>query len=336
MANPSSLLMDRHALVTAVVEPFEMGVVMSMFLFGGLCFQVWSYISEYNDQIFIKILVGLTWCLVLAHNVVGITALHVMTVGHFGDYVNLIFFPRLLSISLMLSALVSTSTQCFFAYRLRKLSESLVLPVICGILALLRITGIFGIAWLARLHPNILPTQFKVQYNWLIIATMTLSASVDILVASALMITLWRRRTGVLQQAQKVVDRVILWVFQTGLLTSLSTITMVITYFVYESLTWVAIYFVTGSLFAISLLASLNARQRISEGLKGSVDGSILFPPTFAIMGKGPSMHGDLQLSSQGVPVIFQPGERLGLEGRTQPTTIHWRCPTCEKDSVNV
>ncbi|KAH8825567.1 hypothetical protein DL96DRAFT_117830 [Flagelloscypha sp. PMI_526] len=323
--------MDRHALVAAVVEPFEMGVVMSMFLFGGLCFQVWSYVSDYNDRIFIKVLVGLTWSTMLAHNVVGITALHALTVGHFGDYVNLVFFPKLLPISLMLSAIVSTSTQCFFAYRLRLLSESLILPSICGILAILRITGVFSIAWLARLHPNIIPTQFKAQYNWLIVATMTLSASVDILVASALMTTLWKRRTGVLEQAQKVVDRVILWIFQTGLLTSLSTITMVITFYTYDSLTWVAIYFVTGPLFAISLLASLNARQRISEGLKGSLDGSILFPPTFTIMSKGPSMHGDLQLSSQGVPVI-----RQGLERRTQPTTLHWRCPTCDKDSVNV
>jgi hypothetical protein len=47
----------------------------------------------------------------LAHNVVGITALHALTVGHFGDYVNLVFFPKLLPISLMLSAIVSTSTQ---------------------------------------------------------------------------------------------------------------------------------------------------------------------------------------------------------------------------------
>ncbi|KAH8825570.1 hypothetical protein DL96DRAFT_1557220 [Flagelloscypha sp. PMI_526] len=185
--------MDRQALVTAVVEPFEMGVVMSMFLFGGLCFQVWSYISEYNDRIFIKITVGLT-C---------------------GNYIIAVNDGRTLWRLLELNLLPKTPFYFPYAlcYRIHLNAKSFILPTICGILAFLKMTGIFGIAWVSRLHPNITPIQFKAEYNWLIIATLTLSACVDILVASALMTTLWKRRTGVLQQTQKMVDRVILWVF---------------------------------------------------------------------------------------------------------------------------
>lgn len=57
-----------------------------------------------------------------------------------------------------------------------------------------------------------------------------------------------------------MIDRLILWAIQTGLLTSIATVTMLILFIMVANLAWLAVFLIIPQLFSNSLMASLNAR----------------------------------------------------------------------------
>ncbi|KAH8825569.1 hypothetical protein DL96DRAFT_117871 [Flagelloscypha sp. PMI_526] len=270
----------QHA-VNSVVAPYELGILISMLLFGGVTFAARSYFSEFDDRVSTKILVGFTWCIMLAHIIFGIIAVHDMTVVHYGDYTTLIYYPKFIYVNLALSGILSTTTQSFFAFRLWKLSRSIVVPFFCWVLSTTRLSTILSLSIQSMIVPPAERTveRFKQKHHWLIVSTMILSVSVDVIITTSLISQLRSRRCSeLLARTRRVLDRLILWTLQTGLLTSASTITMAVTYLTLDNFAWLALLYTSASLFAVSLLASLNARTKTRNALQKSVDGSLLFP----------------------------------------------------------
>ncbi|KAH8832475.1 hypothetical protein DL96DRAFT_1582248 [Flagelloscypha sp. PMI_526] len=271
----------RHA-VAAVVIPYELGILMSMFLLGVLTVAARSYFNKFKDRIFIKILVTFIWCITLAQVILGILAVQDMTVEHYGDYANLAYFPKFVNVNLILSGLVCLTTQWFFAYRLWRLSHSLIIPLICWTLMIALVGMVLTTVVLLTVVPQSERTfQFFTQtHRPLIVAILVISAAVDILITTSLMSYLWLQRRGIFERTKKIVDRLILWTFQTGLLTCTCTVAMLVTYLTMDNFVWLGILYTKPGLFALSLLASLNGRRSTSKAFQESIDSSILFPPS--------------------------------------------------------
>ncbi|KAH8801818.1 hypothetical protein DL96DRAFT_1823604 [Flagelloscypha sp. PMI_526] len=177
--NPSSISEEtrvalQHA-VNSVVAPYELGILISMLLFGGVTFAARSYFSEFDDRVSTKVLVGFTWqvCIMLAHIIFGIVAVHDMTVVHYGDYATLIYYPKFIYVNLALSGILSTTTQSFFAFRLWKLSRSIVVPFFCWVLSTTRLSTILSLSIQSMIVPPAERTVegFKQKHHCMVVHT---------------------------------------------------------------------------------------------------------------------------------------------------------------------
>ncbi|KAF7331003.1 Saposin B-type domain-containing protein [Mycena venus] len=86
---------------------------------------------------------------------------------------------------------------------------------------------------------------------------------VDFIVAVALCAQLWqcRTRSGV-KTTQQAIDSLLAWTINTGLLTSAASIMMVIFFVTMANFAWLTMLLVIPRLFANSMIASLNGRNK--------------------------------------------------------------------------
>jgi hypothetical protein len=90
-----------------------------------------------------------------------------------------------------------------------------------------------------------------------------LNAACDIMIAAAMVFLLLRSRTG-LKQTNTIVNRLVLFVVNTGLLTSLFATAAIVCLLASPHTLWyAAFFFITPRLYANSLFATLNARASI-------------------------------------------------------------------------
>ncbi|KAH8813453.1 hypothetical protein DL96DRAFT_520357 [Flagelloscypha sp. PMI_526] len=247
----------RHA-VNDIVAPYGLGILMSVFLLGGVTAEARSYFKKFEDRIFLKLLVVFIWCTMLAHVIFGILSVQDMTLVHYGDHSNLIYYPKFINVNLIFAGIISVTTQSFFAYRLWKLSRSLIIPLLCWTLMIALVSLVLAMDVLSLIVSQSERTVlfFTQTHRSLIVSTLVLSVTVDVVITTSLISYLWLRRRGIFERTRRMVDRLILWTFQTGLLTSTFTVTMVATYLTMDNFVWLGIMYTKPGLFAVSLLAS--------------------------------------------------------------------------------
>ncbi|KAH8825571.1 hypothetical protein DL96DRAFT_1609283 [Flagelloscypha sp. PMI_526] len=315
----------RHA-VNAVVAPYELGLLFSMLLFGGVTFTARSYFHAFKDRVYVRILVVFIWVIMLAHIVFGVVAVHDMTVVHYGDYATLIYYPKFINVNLVLSGILSVTTQSFFAYSLWRLSECIIIPLICWTIAAARLSTVIAMAVLSMVVPEVEQTVqiFKERHHWLIVATMILSVTVDVLVTTSLIYFLWiKKNSGVFEKTRKIVDKLILWTLQTGLLTSVITIAMVVTYLTMENFVWLALFYTNACMFAVSLLASLKARKTTVKALCTSVDGSVRIASLPTSSNRGITRRMTVTVNSRRLTVPLDPEKALGSTEKMEAEPGH-------------
>lgn len=144
---------------------------------------------------------------------------------------------------------------------------------------------------------------------WLVTLGLTLSSTVDILITIVLCYKLRSRRTESISM-NSVIDSMILYTFENGLLTSAATVLSMICWVTMPwNRIWMGVYFMIGKLYANSLLANLNTRKHLREGrLQTTTSGDhilpVIFPDNFSggsrrTSGKYPEMSArrDLQIN---------------------------------------
>jgi len=105
-------------------------------------------------------------------------------------------------------------------------------------------------------------SDFEKNWGWLVTVTLAIGACVDITIAILLCCHLFKERKASFQRTTKLIDRIILMTLQTGFLTSLLTIAVVVTFeAMMKSYVWVALYMCLARVFSNSLFATLNARE---------------------------------------------------------------------------
>jgi len=107
---------------------------------------------------------------------------------------------------------------------------------------------------------------FIKEFRWVFTLGLSLSSTVDILITTTLCYNLETSRTGS-SQLNRVINLLMLYTFENGLLTCIATIVSMICWLsMPHNLIFMGIHFVISKLYANSLLVALNTRRQIRRG----------------------------------------------------------------------
>ncbi|TFK71893.1 hypothetical protein BDN72DRAFT_401474 [Pluteus cervinus] len=241
-----------------------LGLIISSILYGIALTQTYTYFQRFRrDRLLTRFLV-VAICL--------LDTASVFLVGHACWYY--LVTTQAISVSvwslnaeLVISMFISGISEMFLAYRVWMLSgKKLWLSVVIVGLALLHFTSgqVSAIQFLelkrfARFQSVKVPSILR----------LTSAALCDTGIAVALCHFLRKKRTG-FKRTDRVIDYLILFSINSGLLTSVASIACLITYLVVPK-TWVylALCFLISRLYANTFLCSLNSRKLLLDALDG-------------------------------------------------------------------
>ncbi|KAF9463770.1 hypothetical protein BDZ94DRAFT_588844 [Collybia nuda] len=244
-----------------------LGVIISAILYGVSLVQTFFYYTSYpKDVWYLKSLVALTVVFDTVHlALISHTIYHYLVTNYFNPS-SLQFMIWSLLIEALFTGLTGALVQTFYTARVWRLSKRNI-PLTFGILFLVVANAGCGTAWV------ILAMSFKTFENLLDISGLTLtinalSTAVDIIIAASLCIMLNNARTG-FKKSDTIINRLILFVVNTGVLTSCCALASLISLLASpKSLIYASFYFCIGRFYTNSFLATLNARK----SLTGTVD----------------------------------------------------------------
>jgi len=257
----------------STVGAVEIGMLLGSFLFGLVTCQAYVYYQRFpKDTILFKLLVGVIWSVELCHTVANSSYLYTMTVTNYANPIGVITAPVSLGIGIMCSAFIGPLVQAWFAYRVLKFSGSFYIPIACWFLSALRCASTIAVAVEAIQAAGGDVIEFERTYRWLLIFILTVGAAVDILIAASLCYYFRKhaKKSGVFS---KTMNQLMLWTIESGLLTSVTAVTMLVCYLtMQDNYIWIAIFTFLAKLFSNTFLAALNARNPKSHDLNEKAD----------------------------------------------------------------
>ncbi|KAJ7445545.1 hypothetical protein B0H11DRAFT_2249436 [Mycena galericulata] len=257
---PSATL-DPGAALDNTMGSMLLGVILSAVLYGISVLQCLFYFTRYDrDPQLLKALVAATVFLDSLH-----LAFVMHTVYHYliTNYYNNHALEVMVSVSLeaVPTGVTAALVQSFYAYRVWRMSHHNVL--LTGlILILVMATAACGTAWVV-LALEAQTYERLLRISPLTISINALSTGVDVIITTTLCTMLYQTRPMSLA-TETMINRLILFTINTGLLTSLCAVASLISLIVSpKTLIYASFYFCIGRLYSNALLASLNARSVI-------------------------------------------------------------------------
>ncbi|KAJ6482287.1 hypothetical protein C8R47DRAFT_1133555, partial [Mycena vitilis] len=245
-----------------ILGVMEIGVFLSLVLFGVVALQGCVYFHNCrSDRAGLKILVGSVLIFELGHSIASCHAIYYFTVTLAG-------VPELdkaansysLSLLPVFETLIIALVQAFFAYRIRILSGRIYISLICWALCFLRVVGGLSMATESFLDLPLEPDYFHFQdtYGWVITSALNVGAVLDVLITLSMCVYIRQLYTAYsFPRSEQLIHRLIVWTIQTGLMTSLTSIAVVITFQTMKhNFIWVALYTFLAKLYSNSLLVS--------------------------------------------------------------------------------
>ncbi|KAJ7114955.1 hypothetical protein C8R44DRAFT_795102 [Mycena epipterygia] len=242
----------------------EIGTVVGTFLFGILTLQTFNYYRQFpQDLMPLKIIIAIVWFLELGHTICCQQAIYIMTVTFYGapPSEHILHQPQSLIAAILFSGIIDSMVQIFFGHRIRVLSGRPHFFLLLIVLAMTRLACDIVVAcgyWVKKL--NIEALDYK--EHWLVITATTLSPVCDGFIALAMFYCLWKVRNSEFTRTRRIVDTLMIWTFETALVTSLAGIAEIILFVTRKDLSFAAFFLVQPKLFSNSMLAVLNGRSR--------------------------------------------------------------------------
>ncbi|KAJ7453480.1 hypothetical protein FB451DRAFT_669259 [Mycena latifolia] len=245
----------------STIGALQIGALFAVCLFGAVTVQVALYYTRFpTDPYVLKGLVALVWCLDFSHTVSICHAIYIITVVQYGHPELLAVAPNSLNFAVLLSGFIGPLEQGWFAYRLYKFSGSRYLPLVCVLLSAGRACGSIALATVAFRRMPIL--TFVEDWGWLIVALLIVGVVTDVILVLSLCYHLSAWRGDGFIRMNRLVNRLMRWSIETGLLTSVVAIALLLCFITMkDTFNWIAVSFVLSKLFSNSLLFSLNARE---------------------------------------------------------------------------
>ncbi|KAG2129168.1 uncharacterized protein EDB93DRAFT_1182218 [Suillus bovinus] len=244
------------------IGPAVVGSMIAGYLFGCSTMQTYTYYKRFpGDRRVFQILVAAVMMLTFAHIICIMYWTWTLTVTGCENPDGVTIFSSSRDANIVLTPLISTLVQMFFIYRLFKFSGSKMLAAFCGIFSMLTLTGTLVDAAKALDIPT--NRTGKNALNWLTILTLVAATVCDLVITIGLVYFLQReRRRTIFDQIHNIAVRITLWVIETGLATSMSTILVIVLFCATRNtFLWTAVYNVLADVYTNSLLAALNSRE---------------------------------------------------------------------------
>ncbi|KAJ7494353.1 hypothetical protein B0H11DRAFT_2004280 [Mycena galericulata] len=202
-------------------------------------------------------MVAFVWCCEMAHVICSGDWLYRYTISDYGKPELLIQMPPSLITLILLSSMVAACVQVFFSVRIYHLSRSLFIPGLCWLFSFLRIVGA-AVEFGAGLKSQSL-TAYVSKWGWLFEVGWSIAFSNDLIIAGTMAYLLFKQRNGAQKKTLAIVDKLIKWTLETGILTSAAGLITLAAFLAdRDGWIWASWWVIQARLFSNSLLARLN------------------------------------------------------------------------------
>ncbi|KAJ8072615.1 hypothetical protein PM082_016174 [Marasmius tenuissimus] len=269
------------------IGALEAGGMIACLLMGIVTTQVYYYYSKFpKDHVGLKILVAFVWICELGHSICISHSIYAMTIVSWSNPRVFDSPPKTLLTAVLFSSLSIPLIQSFFGWRIKGLAGGWTLTLICWTMSLTRTTMLL-IAFVGGVRLISLQ-QYVEDWEWSILTSPVIGTANDVLMALSLIWILIQRRGGatVSRSTVAVIDTLVLWTLETGLLTryvstttgilessksalcydSIGGVLMMIMFLTMpHNFIWLAVYTFLAKLYSNSLMASLNGRDTLRQ-----------------------------------------------------------------------
>ncbi|KAJ7629574.1 hypothetical protein B0H17DRAFT_1340027 [Mycena rosella] len=256
-----------------------LGVIVSAVLYGISLLQCLFYFTRYDrDPLYLKTLVITTLVLDTLHLIFVIHTVYHYLISSY--YKNDVLQVMIWSVSLeaLPTGVTAALVQSFYAYRVWRMSHHNVILTGMILLLVMATSGVLNLTH--KLPPlriagrslwycmGVLALEARTYERLLRISPLTisingLSTGADVIITTTMCFMLRQTRPASLA-TETMINRLILFTINTGLLTSLCAVASLVSLIVSpKTLIYASFYFCIGRLYSNSLLASLNARTVI-------------------------------------------------------------------------
>ncbi|KAF8584810.1 hypothetical protein K439DRAFT_1616425 [Ramaria rubella] len=237
------------------------GVLISTCLYGTIVTQAYNYFlnSWRNDPLWLRLFV-ITFCfLETGHTVFICHAIYDSLVTNWGVVTSLNDLPWTLKSTILWSSFVGLCLQLFLANRIRIISRRWEIFTFIHLLVWVRVA--LGIFVTIKDLENHNLEEFQAKYLWCFTSLMVLIVVTDSTNAIALSYYLSSNRSGI-KQTDMIVNRMIMFSIESGILTSVCTIIMLIFFLSMKNKAiWLAVFVIIAKNYSNSILISLNSRS---------------------------------------------------------------------------
>ncbi|KAF8574180.1 hypothetical protein K439DRAFT_871456 [Ramaria rubella] len=262
-----------HIKVDDTLGAALIGGLLTAFLFGMTLLQTFSYFRTFgNDPKGLKAFVFGVLLSDAAHMGLVIHVIYWYLITNYLNPEAVTMLPTSFAASIVVTNISDVAIRLFYCHRvwiMSRGSKLLTLPLIVLIVVLF-VSGFGYGAKSSQLH-----TVSKLHsISWLLYTAFSLSLVVDAYIALSLCILLSTSRS-VMCKANSIIDILIVYTVNTGVITSISAAVSLFTYVAMpNNFIFIASYFPLSKFYVNALLATLNAREtlrNVSRG-QGNVD----------------------------------------------------------------
>ncbi|KAK0215092.1 hypothetical protein IW262DRAFT_263373 [Armillaria fumosa] len=244
------------------------GVVVAAILHGVSCVQAWYYFTHQHDQWPLKLIVAAVMAFDTVHQALICHTVYTYLITHYGNATELQQTVWSLLAEVLFNGFTAFLVQSFLALRVWHLSNRRVLvTATVALLVVAEFGCVIAFGTLALINVHNFAELATLKY--LSISVNALAAAGDVLIAGTLCLLLHRSRTG-FKKSDTMINKLILFAVNTGLLTSLCAVASLISILTApNTFIYITFFFCMGRLYSNSLLATLNAREGIRTAAEG-------------------------------------------------------------------
>ncbi|KAK7468233.1 hypothetical protein VKT23_002741 [Stygiomarasmius scandens] len=210
-----------HPNVKLSFGPMLIGVFFNMILYGILIVQTYMYYHTYRkDTLWIRIFVAYLFLLETANAAFDMAMMWQPLIEGFGTREAVQKFPTLFSTEPIVMVFVSTPIQCFFAWRIQRITQSFWVPILIVTLSAASMAG--GI-WTGIKLIIIKLFARKPELHESALLWFLTSCVADVMITATLVRSLSQRKTGFVV-TDSVIDKIIRLTVQTGMITAICAI----------------------------------------------------------------------------------------------------------------
>ncbi|KAH9946723.1 hypothetical protein B0H21DRAFT_386999 [Amylocystis lapponica] len=261
----SALPPGLHLTFDSTLGAAFLGHFVTAILYGITSLQAFVYYRQYpNDPPLTRFLVLILWILDGLHVGLITGAMYYYLVKNFANPAVVEQPVWCIMVMIIVGNISNFIVRGVFGHRLWKLSKSLILPTIIGLLSLYTAGDAFYFASRGLKMTSYLDLH---HIAWSLYLGFSVEVVTDWIITISQCILLRRLQTGI-RRADSIIHFLMVYSINTGLLTSVCAMLCLITFATLPNMfVYFAFYFILSKLYVNSLLANLNARGRVMEAM---------------------------------------------------------------------